>query len=268
MGPDERRAAAFARWFDEQMCTRIERWRWGTSFVDEDFPTVAGTNFLSLDDPEARMEPDATVAESERALVDAGFAHRRVVVDDLGLAERLGPAFARAGFVAERHRLMVRRRTPAAVPGTLSTDEVPLGEFLRFRDELVDGSAASPVTRAYAEKIDRVVGTRCFLTSIEERPVSGCVAWIHGDDAQLDTVETVPSARGRGAASAAVTAAAEAAHAAGASWIHLYTRADSGPVALYQRLGFVVVGGVTDFVDAPRKRTASRGSGKGQPPTR
>lgn len=253
MGPDERRAAAFARWFDEQMCTRIERWRWGSVFVDTEFPTVRDSNFLSIGGGTVDAPLDAVVAGADRARAEAGIPHRRVVVGDLELAERLRPEFARAGWGIERYLLMVQRRMPAASSSLPAAREVPLAEFMRFREGFapgVGGEGGSHATAsAYAEKIDRVIGTRCFLASIEERAVSGCVVWLHGDDAQVDTVETLTSARGRGAASAAVLAAAEAARGAGVTWIHLYTRADIGPVSLYERLGFDVVGAVTDFVD-------------------
>jgi predicted GNAT family acetyltransferase len=121
-----------------------------------------------------------------------------------------------------------------------------------FRDELADGPTGGRAEgrRRYAEKIDRAIGTRCFLTRIDGRAVSGCVLWAHGEDAQLDTVETLSAYRRRGAASATVGAAAEAARASGATWIHLYTLAESGPIAMYRRLGFDDVGEVIEFVRA------------------
>ena len=43
-------------------------------------------------------------------------------------------------------------------------------------------------------------------------------------------------------ATSVVLAAIDAARVAGATWIHLYTRADTGPIPLCERQGFDVVG--------------------------
>jgi hypothetical protein len=46
-------------------------------------------------------------------------------------------------------------------------------------------------------------------------------------------------------ATSLVLAAIDAARVAGAAWIHLYTRADTGPIPSYERLGFDAAGSVT-----------------------
>jgi GNAT superfamily N-acetyltransferase len=251
MGPDERRAAAFARWFDERMCTRIGPWRWGTLYLDAEFPDVSDSNFLSVEGAPADGAPNRVVAEAERVRVEVGIPHRRAVVAEAGLADRLAPAFERAGWRAERYRLMVQRRVPEAPPDAPPAGEVPFAELMRFRDDLtiVAGKAGESLGthRAYVEKTDRSIGTRCFLARIDGRAVGGCVLWAHGADAQLDAVATLPSFRGRGAAGAAAAAASEAARKAGATWIHLYTNAETGPTSLYRRLGFDDVGVITEF---------------------
>jgi hypothetical protein len=140
MGPDERRAVAFARWFDERTCTRIEPWRFGTVFLDREFPDVSDSNFLSIDDVPPGEAPDRVVSEVEQVRVRVGIPHRRVVVADAELAGRLAPAFGRAGWGIERYRLMVQRHEPARSRGhtidALVIGEVALPSHLGFRDEL------------------------------------------------------------------------------------------------------------------------------------
>jgi GNAT superfamily N-acetyltransferase len=254
MGADVRRAAAFARWFDERTCTLIEPWRWGTVFVDAAFPDVPNSNYLRIDDVAPGAAPAGVVSDVERVRAELGIRHRRVVVGEIALADRLAPAFEEARWRMEHYRLMVHRRPAEAARRPLDAREVSLAEHLRFRDALQAETLGSkdPVRarHAYAEEIHRCIGTRCFLGWIDGYAVSGCVLWTHGEDAQLDLVATLPAFRGRGAAGAAIAAAVEAARAVGVSWIHLYTLSETGPIGLYSRLGFDAVGRIAEFVGA------------------
>jgi GNAT superfamily N-acetyltransferase len=254
MGPEGRRAAAFARWFDERTCTRIGPWRWGTAFVDAAFPDVPDSNYVSIDAVAADATPARVVSDVERVRAALGIRHRRVIVQDIALADRLAPAFEEAGWRIERYRLMVHRRVTARARPAPDAAEVSLVEFLRFRDALEAETQGTDeplrAHHAYAEKIHGSVGTRCFLSWIGGCAVSGCVLWTHFEDAQLDSVATLPAFRVRGAAGAAIAAAVEAARTAGASWIHLYTLSETGPIGLYHRLGFDDVGSIAEFVGA------------------
>jgi GNAT superfamily N-acetyltransferase len=246
MDPDEQRAFAFARWVDEQMCTRITPWTYGTLFEDAEFPEVADTNFLRVDAVPPDVEPGDVVAEAERARLEAGLAPRRLVVTERELADRLRPALADAGWVGERYLLMVQQRA-LEVPSK-DAGEVSLDELVGLRAALeVETAGEIRIDPAYAEKVDRALGTRCFIATIDGEPASGCVLWVHGTDAQIDAVATRPSARRKGAAAAAIAAATAAARRSGITWIHLYTLADTGPVELYRRLGFDEVGSIVDF---------------------
>jgi ribosomal protein S18 acetylase RimI-like enzyme len=191
------------------------------------------------------------VSKVERVLDDEGLETRRIVVEDAGIAERLAPAFVSAGWSIVRYRLMVQRRIPDMRGGEPEAGEVVFADLMRFRDQLaIAAGEALGTDRAHAEKIDRAIGTRCFLAQIDGRAVSGCVLWQRETDAQLDTVATLPAFRGRGAAAAAIRAATRAARESGATWIHLYTDADSGPIGLYRHLGFDDVGDITEFIRA------------------
>jgi predicted GNAT family acetyltransferase len=56
-----------------------------------------------------------------------------------------------------------------------------------------------------------------------------CELYVHGDAAQVESVETLEEFRNRGAASAVVLAAVRAAREAGVNWIHLYADANDWP---------------------------------------
>ena len=94
-----------------------------------------------------------------------------------------------------------------------------------------------------SEKLARVIGARFFGAKVDGVLAAMCELYVHGDAAQIESVETLEEHRNRGAASAVVLAAAEAARAAGATWIHLYADANDWPQGWYRRLGFVDAGG-------------------------
>jgi GNAT superfamily N-acetyltransferase len=238
---DEVHASAFARWFDERAGARTAPWRWGSLTTHPVHPGSSDFNFVRLD-ARSGADPDAVAAGVARLRDEGHEAARRVVVDDAGLADRVTPAFVRAGWRAERYTLMVHRRSPREIGSLLPAVEVALDAYLAFRASLHHETS---VEREVAEMVDRAIGTRCFLASMRGEPAGGCVCWRNGADAQLHSVETSPSARGHGVATSVVLAAIDAARVAGATWIHLYTRTDTGPIPFYERLGFDVVGSVT-----------------------
>jgi ribosomal protein S18 acetylase RimI-like enzyme len=238
MVPDEERAAAFARWYDEQVCTRIEPWRFGTQFIDRDFPDESDTNFVRLDDVPHTTPPANVVVSADAALADLG-SPRRVVIGSIAVADRLAVAFEAAGWVMRRYLLLVHHAEPEPPSDGIHCEEVALGAFLKFRATF-GGMSAS---RAYLEKVESRVGSRYFVTTIHGHPASGCVLWTHGGDAQIDAVATAPTMRGRGAGAAVVFGAMQAANA---DWVHLYTEAAAGPLPFYKGLGFEIAGAIAE----------------------
>jgi GNAT superfamily N-acetyltransferase len=239
MGPDEARADAFARWYDELVCTRIEPWRFGTQFLDEDFPTVSDTNYLRIEAIPEGTPTRVVVEAADKALAETG-SPPRIIIGSIALADRLAGALEAAGWSMHRYLLLTHDHDAAPMSRNhLHVEETTLAAFLRFRSTF-GGMSAS---REYLEKVERLVGTRYFTATIHGRPASGCVLWAHDDEAQIDAVATAPEMRGRGAGAAAVAAAVRAADAA---WIHLYTEAAAGPLPFYKSLGFEVAGAIAE----------------------
>jgi ribosomal protein S18 acetylase RimI-like enzyme len=239
VGTDEERAVAFARWYDEQVCTRIEPWRFGTQYIDEDFPQESDTNFVLLGHVPPRTRAETVARATDAALADVG-SPRRAVVDSIALADRLRVTFEADGWILQRHLLLVRDGHAQLRPGRdVHCEEVSLGSFLRFRSAF-DAVTAS---RSYLEKVERRLGSRYFVATLGGRPASGCVLWAHEGDAQIDSVATAPPLRRCGAGAAVVTAAIQASEA---TWVHLYTEAATGPTAFYESLGFAIAGAIVE----------------------
>jgi GNAT superfamily N-acetyltransferase len=247
MGPDEERAAAFARWYDEQVCTRIESWRFGTQYVDEEFPHESDANFIRLDAVPDTASPETVVVATDVVLAESR-APRRVVIGTIQLADRLSVAFETAGWTMHRYLLLVRTADEPLPRSDVHCEEISLGSFLRFRASFGGASAS----RSYLEKVQRRVGGRYFVATIHGRPASGCVLWAHERDAQIEAVTTAPAMRGHGAGSAAVAAAIKA---SSADWIHLYTEAAAGPLPFYKSLGFDIAGTIAECTQDPEPAT-------------
>jgi GNAT superfamily N-acetyltransferase len=237
MGPDEERAAAFARWYDEQVCTAIEPWWFGTRYIDEDFPRESDTNFVRLETAPERAGPGGVVAAADAVL--EGIEQQRIVIDTVELADHMADSLEPDGWTLHEYALLVRATDEPLPPAAIRCEEVSLTSFLRFRATF----GAASASRAYLQKVERRVGSRYFLAMIEDRPASGCVLWTNEGDAQIDAVETAPALRGLGAGAAVVS---QAIHAANAGWVHLYTEAATGPLPFYKSLGFEVAGSIVE----------------------
>lgn len=86
-------------------------------------------------------------------------------------------------------------------------------------------------------------GVRAFAARLDGAAVAFILCRTAADEAEILTLATAPEGRRRGAASALVEAAAEAARIDGASRLFLEVAEDNpGALALYRRRGFAEVG--------------------------
>jgi predicted GNAT family acetyltransferase len=90
------------------------------------------------------------------------------------------------------------------------------------------------------------------MTTHVVRIDEGAVAWCHlyrvAGEAQIEDVVTTPPWRGRGMARAIVLDALGTACEAGCEFVFLVALADDWPWRLYERLGFVRLGQMHQFV--------------------
>jgi ribosomal protein S18 acetylase RimI-like enzyme len=115
-----------------------------------------------------------------------------------------------------------------------------------FTDRVVEQLAARDREVLYP------AGLRWFVGYLDGRMVGFASLLSLAGVGYLDNVVTVPEARRRGVASAAVTAAVRASQAGGDRGVYLLAEENGGPQRLYERLGFRVRARVESFHAGPR----------------
>lgn len=258
MNEDERRSAAFERRLDGRLATRVEPFRWGTVYLDLEFPRRYASNFLSVEGWPADISADGLIAEADRIMGGAGLAHRSVMVDDHALAQLLGIRFAFLGWDIDAVRLLVVRheverasRDLPPVREQTFVDARPLMLEINRREPWATDEEVATVLTDFRGKLEREVGARFFVASIDGRPAGVCELYVQGGEAQVESVTTLEELRGKGVGSAVVLAAVAAAREVGATWIHLYADANDWPRHWYEQLGFDDAGGFTNFLRWP-----------------
>ena len=246
------RIHAFMRRAEEGVCDEVVRTAHGTAMLTPSLPLVWQVNAIRVEDSQA------TVAQltAEADQVQAAFGHRKLVMHDERLGERLAPELAKAGWNVFRILIMLRRR-PADRPedpgaGAEVSRDVGAAALAAFRREQPFGWQDEAV-RQLAEMDDRytvVVAARDFASPPDE-PACACRLYMHDGLAQVDEVGTLEARRGRGHARAAVAAAADAASSNGCEQVFMVTDAADWPKELYRRLGFDEIGATYEFLKLP-----------------
>jgi GNAT superfamily N-acetyltransferase len=245
----------FLRRTEEAVCDEVVTTDHGAAMVTPSLPLVWQLNAIHVDDTQA----DAETLVREADTIQRGFAHRKLVVHDRALGERLAPALERQGWNVFRLLVMVQRRPPErGVPDGAGAElerSVGAAALAAFRREQPFGWQAAAVRQLAGmdERYGQVLDARDFGSPPED-PACACRLYMDTSLAQVDEVGTVEARRGRGHASAAVLAASGHAHAAGRSPVFLLTDASDWPQQLYRRLGFDEIGVVHEFLKIPLGR--------------
>jgi len=242
------RTVRYWRELQERLSTRREDFRWGTAYLDDDFPMRYDANHLWIED----RAPDATtedlVAEADRILGGAGRPHRKVIVarEDDGTAWAFG--LAERGYQVSRLLTMAVGPDPGEEVDTSVVEVVgfaearPMIEAANAREE--HGASEETVRQLtdYHGKLERELGCRFYVARVDGEIAAFCELYGLGSIAQVEDVNTLEEHRGRGLAKAVVSAAVRDARADGADLIFLYADADDWPQHLYARLGFRPLG--------------------------
>jgi GNAT superfamily N-acetyltransferase len=237
---------------EEAVVDEVRSVRCGSALLTPSLPLVWQLNALRIEDPVAGPGELVEVAES----VLGHLGHRKLVVHDAALGERLARPLAAAGWNVLRLLVMVRDRPPERSPATDSggpvdreTGSAGLAAFRReqpfgWQDEAVEQLAAMD------ERFGGAVAGRDFGAPLSD-PACVCRLYTGMGIGQVDEVGTVEARRGRGHASAAVLAAAGAAADEGCDPVFLLTDAGDWPRHWYRRLGFSEIGSVYEFLKLP-----------------
>jgi GNAT superfamily N-acetyltransferase len=245
------RIKRFLRRTEEAVCDETLATPHGLALLTPSLPLVWQLNAIRVDAPGA--EVGALVAEADE--VQARFGHRKLVVYDEGLGDRLAPELSARGWNVFRLVVLARRRPPDRPPAPAGAEvsrEQGAAALAAFRREQPFGWQEEAV-RQLAEMDDRytrAVAGRDFAAPPED-PACACRLYSDGELAQVDEVGTLESRRGLGFARAAVLAAADAAASENRDPIFLQTDASDWPQQLYRKLGFDELGTIYEFLKLP-----------------
>jgi ribosomal protein S18 acetylase RimI-like enzyme len=243
---DVERIDRFTRWFFETTSTRTERTRFGTAYFNDEYRVRYSANLL-LADHVGLATPQEFAAELDRLL--ARFEHRKAIVsDDDGT--RLAAGMRDLGYVADRTATMVLRGEPDRAPHLELVEEIDHASRRAFLKELYphDTPGVSDVLLEFSGWLERSIGARFFVQRIDGRIAGTCELYVHGDMAQVESVDTLEGFRGRGVARNIVLRAAAEGRAAGAEMVFIEADANDWPQRLYERLGFRHVGAYREFL--------------------
>jgi ribosomal protein S18 acetylase RimI-like enzyme len=222
----------------EAAATRREEFAGGVAYFDDELPVVYDANFV-------RLDRDCPGPAGEIDRLQAGLGHRKVLVEDESLLERVGPAL-RARGLAQRG-LVVLAREPG---GMLDPDvrELPFEELMPVRRQAVaerQPLAEPGVVEQLARHGERR-GGRWLVAFGSGRAAAQLVVFSHGGLAQIEDVVTLEDYRGRGLAKRLIGHALELV-APDHDTVFLAADADDWPVDFYRRLGFRHVESRADF---------------------
>jgi GNAT superfamily N-acetyltransferase len=250
------RIDAFERELRERCSTVVEPTAFGTAYVNLDFPDRYSSNLVCVQRELDGVDADAIAADADRALGEHGLAHRQVDVHDEGNGPRLAAAFLELGWSVQPLIDMVQVREPEPRPSVevveadFSTAR-PLIEATIRAQPYADGDDVVRQLTDWRDVLEREVGARFFLGVVDGEPAAVCEAYVLDGVGQVEDVNTLEAARGRGLASGVVLAAAAWTRSRGADLVFLVAADDDWPKELYARLGFERLQASWEFTRTP-----------------
>jgi ribosomal protein S18 acetylase RimI-like enzyme len=245
------RALAFLAALERRVSTRIEEYAFGSAHFHDRLPRVWDRNYLLVERDPANL--DALLEEGERLQGGAGLFHRSFHFVDEEVALRHAPELASRGFTIRRLLVMAAPDDPA---GAGPAVEVAHDDLRPAREAYLAGEpfGRDPETvrqlLANDDLLAKATPERCFAVANAGRVVSYCRLYGEGAAMQIEDVATLPAHRGRGYASAVVSAAAAAARAAGADLVFLTADEKEPAKDIYRRLGFKPLGRTVEAIRA------------------
>jgi ribosomal protein S18 acetylase RimI-like enzyme len=249
---DLERALAHMRGVNERRVGRVERLPFGAALFSDDLPRVWDANLVIAD----RWQGSAAELRDEvdRVQGGSGLGHRKLVVYDQELGERLARGFAGLDWpFRNRYAVMAWRRAPdrpaedgVAVEIGWDAFETAKREALRDEPYGSDEEVVRGLLELDRRTAEAIQVTR-FGAFVDGEPAAYCELRVEGRTGQVEDVATVPRFRRRGLARAVVLAAAQAAREAGCDLVFLVADTADWPIELYRRLGFDEIGSERNF---------------------
>jgi predicted GNAT family acetyltransferase len=242
------RTWAFERAIQDREARRSVRFRWGTALFDPAIPRVYDANFARVERELESVRAGALVQEVDALARDAGLVHRKMVVPDERVAERLEPELTRMGFEPGRLVVMEYQGSRARPGRSGRVREVATEELQRAREqaahELLPPSSRDAASQLvhYQQHLGEVIETHLFAAPAEGEVGSFCTLMREGGVAQIEEVTTLERRRRVGLGTAVVETALAAAIEAGDELIFLVADDGDWPKDWYARLGFRAIG--------------------------
>jgi len=230
---------------------RVEPAWLGAVVTDRRFPVIWDVNYARVESD----DPSLTLAEIDRSLLpaleasDAHYRHLVLLRPDVAtdLLSELGTRGDQLSWdTVMEHR---GRRLPRL--GDTDVEEIadPDERFWsRQRESLVEFRVSESKAQEQLLRLEREVllpfGKRWFGIRDGAQLVALGSLMSHDGIGYVDHVVTFPEARARGFASAIVARIVHDAREAGDDRVYLLAESGTGPIPLYQRLGFRAVGQV------------------------
>lgn len=235
----------------------MEDFRWGTALFTSAVPQIYDANFLRVEKADDAINADALIAEAERLMKPRELKHRKVIVNEEALGERLAPGFRRRGWNVDRLVFMIHRRPPQR-SAAVDVDEVAAGLHIAAkeqfnREQLPDQSEeAIQQMNEIARMLYDVTDKRAFAAYIDGTIASVCELYSDGTTAQIEDVNTLSDHRSKGLGTAVVLRALHEAQACGHEMVFLVADDEDWPKELYARLGFDAIGRTCQFLLKPQ----------------
>jgi len=231
---------------DELLADEVRRIPVGAVVSTPTLPEVVGLNVVRVQDEDADAATVAAIADLEQA----ALPRRLIAAPGESIGSRLEPGLRQRGYDAHRDLVMVHRYGPptsAREAGEVSFERASpmLAAFRRTRS-YADRPGIIEQLAGLDARATRALAARDFCAPPGE-PLAGCRLFTLDGSAQIEHVGTLPDARGRGLAGAAVRAAIAAAYAAGLDPIFILADPGEWTAAWYARLGFEAVGERWEF---------------------
>jgi GNAT superfamily N-acetyltransferase len=258
------RIEAFDRELFARTSTSVVPFSHGTAYLNEDFPLRWDSNFLAVE----RSEPATSAPElaewAERILGELGLMHREVFVLDGSLGDRLAPGFATLRWSSDHLVVMAQRRSPSRSVRGVGVEERSFEDARPVIEDVVRrapyGTSEDVVRQLvdHRELLEGVANARFFVGRVDGVDAGVCESYLIDGVAQIEDVNTLEEHRGKGVATAVVTAAAEASRAKGAELVFLIADDGDWPKELYAKLGFDPLTRRWSFVRAGEDEPSAR----------
>jgi ribosomal protein S18 acetylase RimI-like enzyme len=249
------RAVAFESALRKRSAQRVIPFRFGHAYFNAKYPQVWDLNAVCVE-ARGEVDPGEIASDAELLHTDAGHAHRRVDALDDGVGAACKPFLTRLGWQSDRLVYMAYRGggdQTASAP----VDEVAVEDLRAFRAEIARSEPWAEDEETVNMLLDarilwsEVGSARHFAVREGGKVMSATDLYSDGRTAQVEDVATSPDHRGKGLASAVVLRAVEEAVASGHTFVFLVANDESGPKALYGRLGFETIGHTWSFLRKP-----------------